>query len=87
MNGNTLSGEIIQENDIKETEMKPKKNRKKITASDIYEIIAKIIFMMCASVAVLGVVVITVYIFAMGFPAILEIGIVENGHIRRHSCD
>lgn len=77
MNGNALSGEIIQENNIKETEMKPKKDRKKITASDIYEIIAKIIFMMCASVAVLGVVVITVYIFAMGFPAILEIGIVD----------
>ena len=76
MNGNALGGAI--QNGYEKVNMmdkEPQKKTKKLTLSDIYEIIAKIIFLLCAGVSVFGVCIITFYIFVMGLPAIFEIGI------------
>ncbi len=76
MNGNSLGGAI--QNGYEKVNMmdkEPQKKTKKLTLSDIYEIIAKIIFLLCAGVSVFGVCIITFYIFVMGLPAIFEIGI------------
>ncbi|MBO8433776.1 MAG: phosphate ABC transporter permease subunit PstC [Tyzzerella sp.] len=74
MSSNILSSSIKNEEDNTNQNIN---NKKSFKLSDFYELLAKILFMICAGVVVLGVVVITVYIFIMGLPAIFEVGIIN----------
>lgn len=52
-------------------------NRAKRGSKDLVEIVAQVIFMVCAFIAVLAVVSITIYMVASGTPAIFEVGLGE----------
>lgn len=52
-------------------------NRAKRGSKDLVEVVAQVIFMVCAFIAVLAVASITVYMVASGTPAIFEVGLGE----------